>query len=117
MHVETATDGTRRVPDTLRTVSGEESGRRNWKTAVLLTNTNAIRDYQKADPPIEGVLQQTTPMAYATQTKTSRRKSLSPKQFRLSPTHLAKRPMERAVQNLAAKIALSATFGEDGLRT
>jgi hypothetical protein len=51
-------------------------------------------------------------MTYATQTKTSRRKSMSPKQFRLFQTHPAKPSMERAVQNLAAKIALSATFGE-----
>ena len=72
------------------------------KTGVLLTN--AIRDCQKADPPAEGVLQQTTPMAYATQTKTSRRKSMSPKQFRLSPTRPAKPPMEKALQNLGSKI-------------
>jgi hypothetical protein len=51
-------------------------------------------------------------MAYPTQTKTSRRKSLSQKQFGLSPTHSARPLMEKALQNLGAKIALSATFGE-----
>jgi len=51
-------------------------------------------------------------MAYATQAKTSRRKSMSPKQFRLFQTHAAKPSMERAVQNLAAKIALSAALAE-----
>ena len=82
------------------------------ETAVLLPNTNAIRDYHKADQPTEGVLQQTTPMAYATQTKTSRRKSMSQKQFGLSPTHPARPSMEKALQNLGPKIALSATFEE-----
>jgi len=53
---------------------------------------------------MEGVLHQTTPMAYATLTKTSRRKSMLPKQFGLSKTHPAKPSMERAVQNLGAKI-------------
>jgi len=43
-------------------------------------------------------------MAYATQTKTSRRKSMSPKQFRLSQTHPAERPLEKALQNLGSKI-------------
>jgi len=43
-------------------------------------------------------------MVYATQTKTSRRKSMSPKQFRLSQTHPAEPPMEKAVQNLGPKI-------------
>jgi hypothetical protein len=86
------------------------------RTAGLLTNTNAIRDYQKQTSPTEGVLQQTTPMAYATQTKTSRRKSMSPKQFGLSPTHPAKLSMEKALQNLGPKIALSATLGEDALK-
>jgi hypothetical protein len=42
-------------------------------------------------------------MAGATQTKTCRRKSMLPKQFRLSPTHLAKRPIEDALQNLGSK--------------
>ena len=69
------------------------------KTGVLLTN--AIRDCQKADTPTEGVLQQTTPMAYATQTKTSRRKSMSPKQFGLFETRPAKPSMQKALQNLA----------------
>jgi hypothetical protein len=55
-------------------------------------------------PPAEGVLQQTTPMAYATQTKTSRRKSMSPEQFRLSQTHPAEPPLEKALQNLGSKI-------------
>ena len=54
--------------------------------------------------PIEGVLHQTTPMAYAMQTKTSRRKSMSPKQFRLSQTHAAEPPLEKALQNLGSKI-------------
>jgi hypothetical protein len=43
-------------------------------------------------------------MAYATQTKTSRRKSISPKQFRLSQTHPAEPPLEKALQNLGWKI-------------
>ena len=61
-------------------------------------------------------MQQTTPMAYATQTKTSRRKSLSHKQFGLSPTHAAGPSMEKALQNLGQKTALSATFGEHAER-
>jgi hypothetical protein len=51
-------------------------------------------------------------MAYATQTKTSRHKSLSHKQFGSFQTHPARPSMEKALQNLGAKIALSATFGE-----
>jgi hypothetical protein len=51
-------------------------------------------------------------MAYATQPKTSRRKSMSQKQFGLPPTRPAKPSMEKAVQNLGAKIALWATFEE-----
>jgi hypothetical protein len=93
---------------------GEE---RIGETAVPLTNTNVNRDYQEQTSPTGGVLQQTTPMAYATQTKTSRRKSMSPKQFRLFQTRPAGPSMERALQNLGAKIALFATSGEDGLRT
>jgi hypothetical protein len=54
--------------------------------------------------PTEGVLQQTTPMAYATRTKASRRKCMSPKQLGLYPTRPAKPLMEKAVQNLAEKI-------------
>jgi len=49
----------------------------------------------------EGVLHQTTPMTYTTQTKTSRPKSMYPKQFRLSQSHQTRSPMEKAVQNLA----------------
>jgi hypothetical protein len=40
-------------------------------------------------------------MSYATQTNTSRRKSMLPKQFGLSPNHPANAPMEKALQNLA----------------
>jgi len=39
-------------------------------------------------------------MAYATQTKTSRRKSLSHKQFGSFQTHPARPSMEKALQNL-----------------
>ena len=70
---------------------------------MLLTNTNAIRDYQKAAPPAEGVLQQTTPMAYATSTNTSRRKSMSPKQFRLSPTRRQNRRWQTRCKTSARK--------------
>jgi hypothetical protein len=48
-------------------------------------------------------------MAYATQTKTRRRKYIKymlPKQFGLSPNHPANAPMEKALQNLGSKIAL-----------
>lgn len=83
-------------------------------TAMLLTNNNAcLGTIRRQTSPTGGVLHQTTPMTYAMQTKTSRRKSMSPKQFGLPQTHPAKAPMERAVQNLSSKIGLSATFGED----
>jgi hypothetical protein len=54
-------------------------------------------------------------MAYAMQTKTSRRKSMSPKYLRLFQSNQTNSPMEKALQNLGSKIGLSATFGEDGL--
>jgi len=56
--------------------------------------------------PAGGVLQQTTPMAYAMQTKTCRRKSMSPKQFRLWLTPPAKPPIEDALQNLGSKTGI-----------
>jgi hypothetical protein len=59
---------------------------------------------------MEGVLQQTTPMAGATQTTTSRRKSMTSKQFGLSPTRATKRPIERALQNLGSKIEQSIIY-------
>lgn len=56
-------------------------------------------------PPTDGVLQQTTPMACAASKKAGRRKSLSSKQFRLSPICPAKSPIEEALQNLGSKTA------------
>jgi hypothetical protein len=93
-------------------MAGEGRGEteRIGKTAMVLTNTNATRDYQQAYQPTEGVLQQTTPMAYVTQTKTSRRKSLSQKHFGSFQTHPARPSMQKALQNLGAKIALSASY-------
>jgi hypothetical protein len=56
-------------------------------------------------------------MAYATQTKTCRRKSMSPKQFRSSPTHLAKRPIEDALQNLGSKTVILINTNDSHERT
>ena len=73
----------------------------NQRGSVFLCCLGALRSQTS---PTEGVLQQTTPMAYATRTKTSRRKSMSPKQFGLSQTRPAEPPLEKALQNLGAKI-------------
>ena len=75
----------------------------NQRGSVFLCCLGTLR---RQTFPTEGVLHQTTPMTYAASTKTCRRKSMSPMQFRSSPTHLAIRPMEKALQNLGSKTVI-----------